>query len=151
MSLPVPSPIGRCGLGLACADILLRLVDEERPAAVARRLAVVLLAQHMPDLADDVALAVSELVTNAQGHGGGLAEVGIARYERGVAVTVTDHSGDYKQITDFMRGMSVDGEWRAESGRGLILVGACATAWSVEPACPAGAIVTAVFRTGALT
>ncbi|MFB8242438.1 ATP-binding protein [Kitasatospora purpeofusca] len=148
MSLPIPSLVGRCGLGLARADLLLRLADEERPAAIARRLAVVLLARHMPECADDVALVVSELVTNAQGHGGGLAEVGIARYEHGVAVMVTDRNGDCERIKKFMRGVSVDGQWRAESGRGLILVDACATRWSVEPTYPAGAIVTVIFRSG---
>ncbi|MFE7525321.1 ATP-binding protein [Kitasatospora sp. NPDC057542] len=151
MSLPIPSLVGCCGLGSARADMLLRLVDEERPAAVARRLAVILLARHMPELADDVALVVAELVANAEGHGGGPAEVGIARYEHGAAVTVTDRSGDCKRITECMRGMPVHGESMAESGRGLNLVEAFSTAWSVEPASPAGATVTAVFRSGDLT
>ncbi|MFJ6769963.1 ATP-binding protein [Kitasatospora sp. NPDC091257] len=151
MSLPITSLVGRCGLGLARADMLLRLADEEKPAAVARRLAVVLLAWSMPGLADDVALVVAELVANAEGHGGGPAEVGIARYERGVAVTVTDRSGDCERITDFLRGKPVGAESMAESGRGLNLVDAYATEWSVEPAFPAGATVTAVFRSADLT
>ncbi|MEE1820975.1 ATP-binding protein [Streptomyces sp. BE20] len=127
-------------------DMLLRLADEEMPAAVARRVAVVLLARHLPELADDVALVVAELVANAENHGGGPAEVGIARYERGIAVTVTDRSGDCERIKEFLKGMPVDGDSTAESGRGLALVDACSTGWSVDPACPAGATVTALFR-----
>ncbi|MEV0537924.1 hypothetical protein [Kitasatospora sp. NPDC050463] len=66
MPFPVPLLVGRCGLGTARVDMLLRLVDEEMPAAVARRVAVVLVARQMPELADDVALVVAELVANAE-------------------------------------------------------------------------------------
>lgn len=73
-------------------------------------------------LREDAALLVSELVTNAVVHGGGKVEVAVLLIADRVRVEVHDHG----------KGLPVGPDEPDESGRGLLIVDAVASAWGVE-------------------
>ncbi|UED83190.1 ATP-binding protein [Streptomyces profundus] len=100
----------------------------EQSAATARRLTRAALAQWgLGELADDVALVVSELVTNAVQHTTCASiRVRLTRLDqRRVQVAVVD-----KSHTPPMRRTPTDSE---DSGRGLTLVEAVTTRWGTDP------------------
>lgn len=80
-----------------------------------------------PELQDEVALAVSELVTNAVVHTGTVAWVDLRLDARSLRVEVEDeHPARVLPIA-----LSVPDE-NSESGRGLLLTSAMASSWGVE-------------------
>ena len=78
---------------------------------------------------DDVALVVSELVTNAVVHGDGDITLHVVGTDGGVRVEVGDDNPDIARLP-------LDDKPSAESGRGLLLVSRLATDWGVRPAAP---------------
>ena len=103
----------------------------------------------MENLADDVALVVSELVTNALRHGVAAAgapaaadgaptvRLGLARWSSRLVCSVRDPSstGPAPKSPGFT----------AESGRGLHLVASCTETWGWHPLTGAGKVVWALF------
>jgi serine phosphatase RsbU (regulator of sigma subunit) len=77
-----------------------------------------------PDLGSDLAIVVSELVTNALLHGGGCTGLEVEPTARGVRVGVHDRSRSLPLL-----GHASD---RAMTGRGFALVGRLAQEWGVE-------------------
>ncbi|MFB9203017.1 ATP-binding protein [Nonomuraea spiralis] len=73
------------------------------------------------DLAFDVQLVVSELVTNAMRHGGGAVQLRLLFHRPELACVVTDHSETVP--------VAAPADVFAEYGRGLRLVDALCTAW----------------------
>lgn len=92
---------------------------------VARRVASdALLALGRPELGDDVATVVSELVANAVIHARGPIEISVREDGAGVRVAVSDGSATrphWRPVSD-----------TATSGRGLLLVQRLSTRWGVE-------------------
>lgn len=74
------------------------------------------------DVARDVKLMVSELITNAVRHGAGDATLVVHRGDGRLNVVVSDEGDDQPQL----RTPSADGGW------GLRIVDSCATRWGVE-------------------
>jgi anti-sigma regulatory factor (Ser/Thr protein kinase) len=77
---------------------------------------------------EDVALVVSELVTNAVLHGDGDVTLNVVVSTDAVHVEVGDRE---PELPD-----QADPRLDAESGRGLLLVSRLATEWGVRPALP---------------
>ncbi len=96
----------------------------QTPRRARRACARQLAEWNLEHLTDDVELIASELVTNAQRHGGGLREVRLDRAEDSLRISVTDfspvppHEGAAAP-TDV-------------SGRGIAMVAALASAWGVD-------------------
>jgi anti-sigma regulatory factor (Ser/Thr protein kinase) len=88
-------------------------------------------------LADDVALVVSELVTNAMTHGAGEISLVLRVEPSEVRVSVWD------QGLSFVA-QPVEAEHAAEHSRGLALVGELASSWGVDGLAGAGKSVWAV-------
>lgn len=86
---------------------------------------------------DDAALVVSELVGNAVRHGGSGIVLQVDQDHGALRVSVSDSSEDLPQPRD-------SGDY-AEDGRGLMIVGALAESWGVEPR-PSGKVVWANLR-----
>jgi anti-sigma regulatory factor (Ser/Thr protein kinase) len=82
----------------------------------------------MSQLGDDVALAVSELITNALIHGKSDVILTIIDLGNGVQVRVTDKAPDHPRLR------KVDNH--STGGRGLHIVDCVANDWGVEPAPP---------------
>lgn len=100
----------------------------------------------MDGLVDDVAIAVSEMVTNALRHGvGGMngrvspqsVWLGMLRQGATVMCVVFDPGGDVP--------VAGEPDWMAESGRGLWVVEALSEAWGWTPPVRGGKAVWAVF------
>lgn len=80
--------------------------------------------EHLSDgLADDCALMVSELVTNAVVHGGSAVRLRLTIHPGWIYVEVADDGCGVPQVTD--------GDPEATSGRGLIIVDSLAREWGV--------------------
>lgn len=95
--------------------------------AAARHVVVALLnAWGLPDLTDDAAVVVSELVTNAWRHapGGDSFELEMMRRPAGVRISLADGSS----IRPIIRELSDD----APSGRGMTIVEALVSNWGAE-------------------
>ena len=75
---------------------------------------------------DDVALVVSELVTNAVLHGDGDITLDVVVEPATVRIAVEDSGSGAAE--------AVDAAGNAESGRGLMLVSKIAARWGVRPA-----------------
>lgn len=93
-----------------------------------RRTAEVVAKWGYPERADDAALVVAELASNAVRHGtvrGRLFRVEVALHVTTLRVAVTDARGEAKPRP---RPCGAD----AESGRGLVIVAALAARWDVE-------------------
>ena len=97
---------------------------QRNPDAPARARAVLtgLLGGLEPDVARDVKLMVSELITNAVRHGAGEATLVVHRGDGRLNVVVSDEGDDQPQL----RTPSAEGGW------GLRIVDLCATRWGVE-------------------
>lgn len=98
----------------------------------ARRAATAFLAKQCPHLADDAALVVSELVTNAQLHGELPGTLRLRVRGDRLRVEVEDHSRTLPQPGGYAE--------QAVTGRGLGLVAALARDWGVDPV-PTGKVV----------
>lgn len=115
--------------------------SDERPEHRARALVRAALDERgHTDLADAAELLVSELVTNAQTHGDGVAQVTTSYLPgpRQLLVEVTGHSATGRPRVcpkDLMR----------ENGRGLLLVHHLADAWGTRT-CPNGGGLQVWFR-----
>lgn len=77
------------------------------------------------DAADDAALVVTELVSNAVDHAEGPVELTVSRTATGVRIEVVDGSPTLPE----QRPVQVD----SARGRGLIIVAALSTSWGAEP------------------
>ncbi|GLW05913.1 ATP-binding protein [Microtetraspora sp. NBRC 13810] len=108
------------------------LPGEVTSVRAARGMVLRHLAAH-GDMADDCALIVSELVTNAVLHGGTAVRVRLILAGRGV----------YAEIADDGEGLpaETDGDLDATGGRGLLIVGRLAGDWGVVPAPGGGKVV----------
>lgn len=95
--------------------------DPDAPAR-ARAALTSALAGIEPQVAGDVKLMVSELVTNAVRHGAGDATLVVHRGDGRLNVVVSDEGSDQPQL----RTPSADGGW------GLRIIDTCATRWGVE-------------------
>jgi anti-sigma regulatory factor (Ser/Thr protein kinase) len=99
-------------------------LDTHNPesAAVAREFTSTLLAEWgAPELAFDAQLVISELVTNAIRHAGGVIRIRLIRSDGHLACAVTDSSVALPVLTGH--------DCFAESGRGLHLVEALCSSW----------------------
>jgi anti-sigma regulatory factor (Ser/Thr protein kinase) len=123
------------------------LPAELESAVAARRLLASAAAAWRLDsaVADDAALAVSELVTNAVLHAGTPVGVRLTRLGRGVRIEVED-GNPYLPVVDAARPEDLLSN-RSMTGRGLALVAATADRWGCEPACT-GKITWAEVGTG---
>ncbi|KOX20650.1 serine/threonine protein kinase [Saccharothrix sp. NRRL B-16348] len=77
------------------------------------------------DAADDAALVVTELVSNAVDHATGPVGLTVSRTESGLRIEVADQSSALPQP----RPVRVD----SARGRGLIIVAALSRSWGTEP------------------
>lgn len=101
---------------------------------------------------DDALLVTSELVNNSLEHAGGPVALTVDLYEHGATVGVTDHAGNTRpamiaptEADPLIDHNPVDLAKVRDDGRGLFLVSAFATAWSVEEAEDGGKRVVAIF------
>ncbi|WP_077801118.1 ATP-binding protein [Streptomyces sp. JHA26] len=123
VSLPPPAPL--------LHEDLLDYTPTQRSVPLARRRTARLVAEWgQAGLAGDVALVVSELMTNALLHGslrGRLIRVRVTLGHRTLRVEVSDPRGERlprpRPVAD------AEGQF----GRGLLLVGALASRWGWEP------------------
>ncbi|WP_217142713.1 ATP-binding protein [Streptomyces sp. AC627_RSS907] len=103
----------------------------QRSVPLARRRAARLVTEWgQPGVAGDVALVVSELMTNALLHGslrGRLIRVRVSLGQRVLRVEVTDPRGER------LPSPRAAGDAAEQFGRGLVLVGALAARWGWEP------------------
>ncbi len=142
---PESARTGRDRPGEPGRSVGLDLPTVPESARAARRFAHEALTDwRLADLADDVDLVISELITNALLH---------ARADRRVAADVTirldlhyDGDGLYCRVTDgsTLPPTPEDAGDTAESGRGLLLVEALSAAWGWSPE-PLGKVVWARF------
>ncbi|MEW1867388.1 ATP-binding protein [Streptomyces caelestis] len=104
----------------------------QRSVPLARRRAARLVAEWgQPEIAGDVALVVSELMTNALLHGsvrGRLIRVRVTLGDRILRVEVSDPRGERPP-----RPRPAGDDAADQFGRGLLLVGAVAARWGWEP------------------
>ena len=90
------------------------------------------------DVADDVALVVSELVTNAVRAQARRIRLALAVHRREIDVVVTDDAPGTPTLTR--------ADMQDTYGRGLLIVDALAATWGVEPGSDVGKSVWAVLR-----
>ncbi|MBK5306053.1 MAG: GAF domain-containing protein [Frankiaceae bacterium] len=101
------------------------LADDVAAVSMARRFAVELIRSwQLPDLADDAALAVSELVSNAVLHGVPPLELAVAPIPGGVRVEAHDGS----RLSPVRPFATMD----TMTGRGIALVEAISARWGVD-------------------
>lgn len=96
--------------------------------------------QDLPELADDVQLVVSELVTNAVVHARTRIRVRIEELPSCVKLTVYDEAVDRPVPSLARRVLDED-----ESGRGLWLVDACTADWGTDVTGQEGKSTWAIF------
>ncbi|MFH9570235.1 ATP-binding protein [Streptomyces sp. NPDC017230] len=110
---------------------LLDYTPTQRSVPISRRRAARLVAEWgQPGLAGDVALVVSELMTNALLHGsirGRLIRVRVTLGHRTLRVEVSDPRGE--RLPSPRPGGAADEQF----GRGLLLIGALTERWGWEP------------------
>jgi signal transduction histidine kinase len=111
--------------------------DPRSPALARQMVRDVLTDWHLPHLAEDAMIVVSELATNAVRHARSGLAVTLTSTQLGVRITVTDSSG---QLPVLHRAAPSD-----RTGRGLELVDRLANRWGVAPG-PAGKTVWAELR-----
>ncbi|RKT56254.1 ATP-binding protein [Saccharothrix australiensis] len=78
-----------------------------------------------PDVAEDAALVVTELVSNAVDHATGPLELAVSRTAQGIRIEVSDRSPTMPEP----RPVQVD----SARGRGLIIVAALSREWGTSP------------------
>ncbi|MEU5834018.1 ATP-binding protein [Streptomyces diacarni] len=99
--------------------------DSARVPEIRRTVRTILRSWNLPEqLAEDIQLAVSELLANALEHGNGDVEARVLRVLDEVRIEVTDDNPEPAQL----RRPDVD----ELSGRGLLLVAALAQSWGVS-------------------
>lgn len=91
----------------------------------ARQVASEFVGRVAPALLDDVALVVSELVTNAVLHGEPPARMRLMKLADGIRVEIDDAGRELPRRAGYGA--------QADTGRGLALVGALARSWGVDP------------------
>ena len=122
------------------APLDLALPAEPASVSVVRRAVCSrLLEWGLPDLVDPVALAVSELATNAVLHARGVLRVSLRRDGEAARLEVAD---DSPRLPQQRRHSPLAG-----TGRGLGLVAALSLDWGVEPLEGSGKVVWALFST----
>jgi anti-sigma regulatory factor (Ser/Thr protein kinase) len=92
----------------------------------------------LPDLADDVVLAVNELITNAFLHGGEPITLSLELAGRGVRIEVSDRSPRMPRTPA--------PDHAGTSGRGLAIVSALSCDWGAERLRAGGKAVWAEFK-----
>jgi anti-sigma regulatory factor (Ser/Thr protein kinase) len=92
---------------------------------MARRLVADVLGAYPSGLVDDALVLASELVTNAVRHGRADIELRIRADNDTVRVEVSDASPEPPRL--------VPAQTLTETGRGLLILAAIATAWGTEP------------------
>jgi anti-sigma regulatory factor (Ser/Thr protein kinase) len=97
-------------------------------------------------VASDVQLAVSELVTNSILHAGSPVGLAIRRLGRGVRIEVRDGS-DHRPVVDAPNPDDLLAN-RSMTGRGLALVASAADRWGADPVPGGGKVVWAELGTG---
>jgi anti-sigma regulatory factor (Ser/Thr protein kinase) len=85
------------------------------------------------ELADDCALIVSELVTNAVVHGGSAVRLTLTAHTRTIYAEIADDGEGRLRVSD--------GDVDATGGRGLLIVGTLAREWGVITVAGGGKIV----------
>lgn len=145
-------------LGRALGTAVVPLATDPADVGVARAAVGSFCADYLGrDQIEDALVAVSEMVTNAQEHGGSPLCLTIRGYPDGVAITVADGQGGAEAIARNAgivpaevkaEGMVTDIDAVSVSGRGLFLIDALATAWTARQAPGRGTEVVAVFITG---
>ncbi|MFE9921106.1 ATP-binding protein [Streptomyces sp. NPDC005774] len=133
--MPVPEPCAAPDFGPlpepTAREDLLNYTPTQRSVPLARRRVARLVAEWgQPDLAGDVALVVSELMTNALLHGsvpGRLVRVRVTLDRNTLRVEVSDPRGE--RLPSPRPTGSTDDQY----GRGLLLVDALSTRWGWEP------------------
>ena len=113
--------------------------DQRAPSEARRAARAALTSWRLPELVDAVALAVSELVTNAIRYGRPTVSVDLARQRSQVRVAV--HDGDPTEPP-----AAGQAEADAESGRGLAIVEALADDVVVEQIADDGKVVRVDFE-----
>ncbi|WP_433262307.1 ATP-binding protein [Actinosynnema sp. CS-041913] len=78
-----------------------------------------------PDVAEDAALVVTELVSNAVDHASGPLELTVSRTPQGIRIEVADQSPTMPQPRPV--------EVESARGRGLIIVAALSQDWGTSP------------------
>ena len=116
--------------GTTTQDGVLQLGANATAPGLARRF----LEEHRdhlpPDLVDDAALALTELVTNAVQHGQEVIRVRVRAAPSGIGLAVSD-GGPPVSLAEVHPSASLDQD--ATSGRGLGIVDALASRWGVTP------------------
>lgn len=118
-----------------------RIVESVFPGDMTSpRAARCMVREHLGDgVADDCALMVSELVTNAVVHGGSsTVRLRLAIHPGWIYVEVADDGCGMPQVTD--------GDPEAVNGRGLIIIDSLAREWGVLPQPGGGKIVWFILR-----
>ncbi|GAC1384955.1 MAG: hypothetical protein NVSMB4_12430 [Acidimicrobiales bacterium] len=116
--------VGLSALTRSSGAAHLTLEPESSSASIARRWVVERLRHFPEDATDDVALLVTEVVTNAIIHAKTSIDVGVSIVAGAARVEVVDRS----LVLPAAKGYTVN----AATGRGLTLLDALATAWGAE-------------------
>ncbi|GAC1532782.1 MAG: hypothetical protein NVS3B12_11210 [Acidimicrobiales bacterium] len=137
-AIPPASDGGGAGVGdrfPTSGTAHLTLEPESSSAAVARRWVVERLSHFREDASDDVALLVTEVVTNAIIHAKTSIDVGVSIVAGAARVEVVDRSPVFPTAKNYTV--------NAATGRGLTLLDALATTWGAEilPGGPVGKVV----------
>ncbi|WP_433892746.1 ATP-binding protein [Streptomyces sp. CA-111067] len=100
------------------------LPTELLPGVIRRAACVAVKQWGLNPLRDDVALVVTELVTNATRHGGGIVHFRMCHYaDDAVRIEVVQRSCGEPVV--------LRPRWNQQSGRGMILINGVADAWGV--------------------
>ena len=134
-------------MGHGEGEVLLTLAPASSSAAEARQAAVsAVRTAGQPELAGDVGVVVSELVTNAVLHAQTKVDVRIQVLAQGVRVEVLD-DGTGVPVSRAPSQDPDDLDLETTTGRGLLIVDAIADAWGAVPG-PHGKVVWAEVGTG---
>ncbi len=99
--------------------------DERSPSAArAQTRAALQAAQWSPGQIEDACLVISELVTNALLHGGGVARVSLDLDDEQLRILIGDHN-NHRLHRGMLRST-------APSGRGLLILDALCQAWGIQ-------------------
>ncbi|MCX4481749.1 ATP-binding protein [Streptomyces cellulosae] len=143
MPIPATTSVPVAGAhGEPLAHVDADLIGIEAPQDFARGVVRKALAELDDGWVEDIVLVADELVGNADQHVQAEGPMGISvhLYEWGVVVQVSDSDSDVAAIPRESKQPDLD----AEGGRGLFLVNALASAWTVQQT-DTGKSVTAVF------
>ncbi|MEU3982833.1 SpoIIE family protein phosphatase [Streptomyces sp. NPDC026672] len=113
------------------ARLSVQRYDLQAVASTRHRVRELLERWSFESLVDDLQLVLSEVVTNALIHAQSDVDVRLRRHLRGVRVEVQDNSPQPPVPTAVIADEAVNAA--SESGRGLLIVDALATAWGSSP------------------